>query len=181
LQQAATRVERLRALAAARGDTPQVAAPLPPVEECEGFYREICAKALRFENPAGWRSLAVAARAAGRLLLVGWQEETLDRLARRLRRQGLEVEVRSPGAVAPEPGAPLLVVLADRRPLAPERVAALRALAERHGRPPLANLLTPEVDAPVADAFGAILRSADETDCMLETLAERLVGLGPAT
>jgi hypothetical protein len=72
-------------------------------------------------------------------------------------------------------------VLGERRPLDGERVTRLRRLALEHTPIALANLLTPEIDAPLVESFTTILRSADSSDAMLDIVAERIVDLeGPS-
>jgi beta-N-acetylhexosaminidase len=176
LEQAAARVERLQSLAAARGDARRAAEPLPEAGADAARYRDLCRQALRVQNPAGWRAIQQRAAAGGRLVLAGWADEPLGRLAERLRGHGaFEVLVQVPDAVSPLEAAPVVAVLAERRPLDAERSAGLRHLALQHEGAGLANLLTPEIDAPFGELFTAILRTADASDAMLDVLADRLV------
>jgi beta-N-acetylhexosaminidase len=173
LEQAAARVERLRALAAAAADTPQRASETPAAEA--EHYRQLCRQALRVPDPAGWRALSQAARMQGKLALTGWPAELVQRLASRLPARGLEAVVHDPEMAQFDAGTPLVVVLGERRPLAPERVALLRQWAASQTPIGLANLLTPEIDTPLVESFTSILRSADTSDAMLDVVADRLV------
>lgn len=172
LEEASRRVERLRALAAAGSDVRTAAEPLPPAAEDAALYRRICDGAVRISNEEGWREFTHAVRQGGCVDLCGWNDETLERFAAKLRQSGIAVEVR---AVCDTAGSPQIVVLAERRPLTPERVAELRRCGATLPHAVLANLLTPEVDSPVASAFATRLRSADSSDAMLEALVRRIV------
>jgi beta-glucosidase-like glycosyl hydrolase len=174
--QAIERVDRLRALAAAVGDAAEASEPLPPQED-RAFYRRLCTAALRVENAPAWAELLGPARAGRPLVLAGWNQEVLDKLAGRLRERGFRVEPRSPSEAVRLEGVPLGIVLAERRPLADDALRLLGALAERHPGAGLANLLTPEVDAPVAAAFRPRLRSADCSDIMLDVVADHWAGV----
>jgi beta-N-acetylhexosaminidase len=175
LEEAAARVERLRAQAVVVADGSEASRPLPPVEADAARCRELCARALRVLDPAGWRALARAAHESNRLVMTGWPEEMVARLAGRLRDRGQAVDVQRPDAILGPLGAPLLVVLGERRPLAQERVALLRRLALGHPPAALANLLTPEIDAPLVESFTTILRTADASHAMLDVVAERIL------
>lgn len=181
LEEAAHRVERLRAQAVAAGDRARIGRELPPVDEEATAYRELCRLALRVLDPQGWRAFARAAREHGPLVMLGWPAEAGERLAARIRPHGIEVALVDPmTAEGFTEGQPVLVVLAERRPLDVERVNRLRRLALEHAPIALANLLTPEIDAPLVESFTTILRSADASDAMLDVVADRIAGLeGP--
>jgi len=177
IEVAAARVERLRSLAAAAADVLQ-AAPESPAAERE-HYRDICRRALRISDPSLWQALSRAAREQRKLALVGWPAELVQRLASRLPSRGIEAIVHEPETADFEPGVPLVVVLGERRPLAAERIALLRRWAQAHPLVGLANLLTPEIDAPLVESFPTILRSADASDAMLDVVADRCADLQP--
>jgi hypothetical protein len=54
----------------------------------------------------------------------------------------------------------------------------LRRIGAHHAPAALANLLTPEIDAPVTDAYAALLRTADSSDAMLDEVVGRLLQAG---
>ena len=178
LEEAAARVARLQGQAAdLAGSSGPVAADSDPQDaSVAARYRELCRRALQVHDPAGWRRVAHAARQHGKLFLAGWQEDLVARLTARVGARGIAVQPIAPEALTPEPGVPVIVVLGERRPLAAERVGSLRRLALAHEPLGLANLLTPEVDAPLVELFTTILRSADSTDAMLDVVAERVLG-----
>ena len=176
LHEAVARVDRLRALAAAAADRPGAVAPLPPANADAAFYLELCRRALRVEDAPGWEAFALAARAAGRIVATGSPAEVVARLADRIRATGMLVDVQAPGDLRARLDAPLLVILGERRPLTAASVEQLRALAGSHAPIALANVLTPEVDSPIATAYPTRLRSADHTDAMLGVVAARILG-----
>jgi beta-glucosidase-like glycosyl hydrolase len=179
LEEAAARIERLRAQAVAAGDRVATGQPLPPLDEEAAAYRELCRLALRVLDPQGWRAFARAARERGPLVMLGWPAELQERLAQRLRRHGIESSILDPmGAEDLQEGQPVLVVLGERRPLDAERVNRLRRLALEHAPIALANVLTPEIDAPLVESFTTILRSADASEAMLDVVVERIADLG---
>jgi len=176
LQEAVARVDRLRALAAAAADRPGAVAPLRPASADAALYGDLCRRALRVVDAPGWTAFAAGIRAAGRVVATGGPTDVAARLAEHLRRAGVIVEVLDPAALAARLDAPLLVVLGERRPLAGDVVERLCALPGRHTPIALANVLTPEIDAPIVAHYPTHLRSADHTDAMLEVVAERIVG-----
>ena len=171
LAQAAERVDRLRALAAARGDAPGAGEALPAFAEDAAFYRDVCAGAIRVGAGDPWAAIANAARAGTRVTLAGWHADALSALASRLRKHGVSPHSCAPDAVS-DPGA-LVVVLAERKPLTPQAIQTLAQIARAYPHAVLANLGTPEVDAPVAQWFDARLQTADWSACMLDVLAQR--------
>jgi beta-glucosidase-like glycosyl hydrolase len=175
LEEAAGRVARLQASAAAATAVAPGAVSDAADAAAAARYRGLCQRALDVHDPAAWRRIAHAARQHGRLILAGWQEDLLARLAGRLGGYGVTVQTVVPETLTPELGVPVVVVLGERRPLLPERVGCLRRLALAHESLALANLLTPEVDAPLVESFTTILRSADHTDVMLDVVAARML------
>jgi hypothetical protein len=175
LAEAAERVAGLQAKAAARAAVGKRPRQPEAGTAAAARYRELCRRALQLHEPAGWRRLAQAARERQTLVLAGWQPELLERLGNRLQARGLGVRMLAPEALQPEPGLPVVAVLGERRPLAADKVACLRRLALVHEPLGLANLLTPEVDAPLVESFTCILRSADQTDAMLDVVAPHLL------
>jgi beta-N-acetylhexosaminidase len=175
VEEAAARVERLQALAAAAGERAALAPPPGPLADDAARYKELCGRALHVLDPQAWRAFARVARERGGMAIVGWPPEVLERLAARVRQHGLDPAVYDAMAfeqIAAE--TPVLVVLGERRPLAPERVACLRRLALERSPVALANLLTPEIDTPLVESFTTLLRSADHSDAMLEVVAARI-------
>ncbi len=167
--------ERVEKLANSRATSPAASRARVPEDDTR-VYRELCRRALRLENAPGWRMLAK--RTAGtRLLLLGWNDEVLRQLSQRLAAHGIQSECKTPDAIAGWPsGSPTLVVLAERRPLAAEAVAALQRIAARSPGAGLVNVLTPEVDAPFRDLFPTRLQTADKSDLMLDVVAETCFG-----
>jgi hypothetical protein len=165
----------LRALAAAAADVPLATTPLPAASADDESYRQICRQALRVFDPQGWRLWGRAAREAGHVTLTGWPVDLLHRLSLRLRARGIEAPVHDPANGDAGLAVPLLVVLGERRPLDAERIGWLRRVAMAQAPVGLANLLTPEIDAPLVEVFTTILRSADCTDGMLDVVADRLL------
>ncbi len=163
-------VARVRNLKAAIPE-PRAALGAAPAQRDDVHLREVCRRALRVLDPAGWRTFARAIADAGRVVVAGSPDEVVARFAAVLGAAGPTVEIRALDALHGPLGAPLLVVLGERRPLAPERVAILRRLPIDYTPVALANLLTPEVDAPLVEAYTAILRTADHTDAMLAVAA----------
>lgn len=178
LQEAAGRVDRLRVLAATRGDTPEAARALPALAADAGLYRDLCRAALRVENPDGWRAIARSTRDRGSLRLVGWNVGLLAELAGRLRGRGVRADTATPEEAVSAETAGVIVVLAERRPLGDEAIEPLRRLARRNPAAALANLLTPEVDAPVSELFAARLRTADSTSTMLDVVVDHWLDTG---
>ena len=171
LEEAAGRVEKLVARAAA----PPPALELPAPADDARWYAALCSQALRLEAPSAWRGFWQAV-AGETLRLAGWNDEVLQALSGRLAARGIATACITPEDAASAP-APTLAVLAERRPLSGSAVAALHRLAATAAPVALANLLTPEVDAPVAAAFPARLQSADRSDLMLDTVVERCLDL----
>jgi len=169
LEEAAARVERLAAMA--RPPAPE----LPPPAEDARWYKALCGQALRLEAPSAWKRFWQAGEGQT-LRLAGWNEEVLLALSQRFEGLGIPTQCAAPEVLA-DYTAPTLAVLAERRPLGASASAALRRLAGGSGPVALANLLTPEVDAPVAAAFPARLQSADRSDLMLDTVVERCLAL----
>jgi beta-N-acetylhexosaminidase len=177
LAQATERVDRLRALAAARGDAPGATDALPDAEEDAAFYRETCAATIRVGAGDPWAVIGTAVRAGKPVTLAGWHADALAALAARLRERGVDAGTRAPDAIN-DAGA-LVVVLAERKPLAPPAIETLAQIARAYPHAVLANLGTPEVDASVAQWFDTRLRTADWSACMLDVLSQRwCVGLG---
>jgi len=166
--------ERVEKLANSR-PTP-AASRTAKAEDDTRVYREICRRALRLENAPGWRMLAK--RTAGkRLWLLGSNDEVLRQLSQHLAVHGVQSQCTAPDAIAEWPAdSPTLVVLAERRPLAAEAVAALQQIAARSPGAGLVNVLTPEVDAPLRDLFPTRLQTADKSDLMLDVVAEACFG-----
>jgi hypothetical protein len=95
-------------------------------------------------------------------------------LQRRLRERGCAVQVVQPEL------APQLLVLAERRPLEATILRRVRDNAARTVRPLLANLLTPELDISLRDAFDATVQTADASPIMLDVFVEWLLQEGAA-
>ena len=171
LRAAAERVEKL-----AHSRATPMASRVSEPEDDTRVYRELCRRALCLENAPGWHMLAN--RSAGkRLWLLGWSDDVLRQLSRRLAVHGIQSECATPDSIAEWPAdAPTLVVLAERRPLAAEAVARLQQIAARSPGAGLVNVLTPEVDVPLRDLFPTRLQTADKSDLMLDVLAEACFG-----
>jgi hypothetical protein len=137
-------------------------------------YRQLCRQALRVPDPAGWKALSQAARERGKLALTGWPADLVQRLASRLPARGLEAVLHDPEAADFEAGTPLVVVLGERRPLSPERIA-LFAGGPARGAHWSCEPADAGDDAPLVESFTSILRSADTSDAMLDVVADRLV------
>ena len=171
LAAAAARVDRLRALAAAGSDRPELAAPLADASREQQTYRLICRAAVQWSGESRWAAVATEARGGRALRLAGWNADVLDRFATRLDAHGVQCETCVLGAAA-VPEAVDLLVLAERRPLSDAALALAAELADRSPHMLLANLLTPEVDEPIAPRFAARLRSFDHSDLMLDTVVD---------
>ncbi len=172
LLEASRRVATLRARAASRPPMLSPRASLPDLQADAATYRELCRRAIRVENPEAWLRVMSAARASKQVVLQGAQAEVVARFESRLRARSWNVKSEAEDAATT--GGPTLVVLAERRPLPPERVAILRAAGNAGAA--LVNLLTPEVDAAIADAFACVVRTADHSDAMLDVLVTQLAG-----
>ncbi len=172
LEAAAARVAALQRQVA---EAPRNAPALPEFTDDARLYAELCRRALRVEDESGWRALWHR-RGAGPLELVGRDETLLLELAQRLERRGVECQRKQPEA-ALAPAAARIVVVAERRPMDEETLSALRRVAAASPAG-LANLLTPEVDAPLAGAFPVRMQSADRSAVMLDVVVERWLELG---
>ena len=172
LQEASRRVATLRARAAARPPMLSPRASLPELQADAALYRDLCRRAIRVEHAEVWERVASAARAAKQITVRAAQPEVLGRLESRLQARGWAVQCE-PEDAAPT-GNPTIALLAERRPLPPERVAVLRAAGAAGAA--LVNVLTPEVDATIADAFGCVVRTADHSDAMLDVLVTQIAG-----
>lgn len=171
LEEAAARVARL----AARVSPPRAPGSLgagPAGNDDAHWYHALCRKALRVENEAGWRSFWRTQAAGAPLHLVGWNDDVLAAIAQRLRVRGVAAACARPEASMAAADAAILVILAERRPLAADAVACLRRIAGARGPVALANVLTPEVDAPVAEMFAVRLQSADRSAAMLDVIVD---------
>ncbi len=192
LDEAVARVDRLRALAVAAGDQVALAEPLrDPADEAQQ-YRLLCREALEWTDVSRWSALAAQAHEGRTLRLASSNTELLARLAQRLESRGVECESialdpeggtmhtgAAPGSetAASGTGGGVLenvdvLVLAERRPLSETARDQIRTLAAASPGAVLANLLTPEVDEPIAALFDARLRSLDQSDLMLDTVVE---------
>jgi beta-N-acetylhexosaminidase len=173
LEEATSRVDRLRALAVARADQLQAVHPLGEPEQDRRLYAQICRAALRIDNKPAWQMFSRTLRSEGAVHLVGWDDELLGALRQRLQAHDAVVRVTSPEAALEVEPAATVFVMAERRPLDDGSVRRLHHLAQRQPSTLLANLLTPEVDAPVESLFAARMRSADRSDTMLDAVVER--------
>lgn len=172
LDEARSRVTRLQAEVAAARRLPRPA--LPAVESDAALYHEVARRALRVSDPAGWRAFARQLQTARTLALTGSPEDAVARVASRFAARGLTVQtVRAEDAAATT--GPLLVVLGERRPLDAERIATWRRAALAPGPVALANVLTPETDVPLVEAFTCILRAGDHTDATLDVVTDRIL------
>jgi hypothetical protein len=165
-------VRRLQTLATGARRTAGAALPDPQTDVA--LYRGIAQQALEILDPAGWRAFAHQTQATRRLVLTGSPDEVVARMAVRFTARGIDAQVM-PLAAATGQSLPILVVLGERRPLDAERVAQLRRLALEPEPVALANVLTPETDAPLVEAYTTILRSADHTDTTLDVVVERIL------
>lgn len=172
LLEASRRVATLLARAAARPPMLSPKASLPELQADAALYRDLCRRAIRVERAEAWERVTSSARASKQVVLHGAQPEVVARFESRLRARSWKVQCEPEGA-APT-SSPTLELLAERRPLPPERVAMLRAAGGAGAT--LVNVLTPEVDATIADAFGCVVRTADHSDAMLDVLVARLAG-----
>jgi beta-glucosidase-like glycosyl hydrolase len=204
LDEAVARVDRLRALAVAGGDRPQLAEPLPDATEEAQRYRLLCGAALEWSGEPRWATMAAAVRGGDALRMVGWNEDVLGRFAARLEERGVRCQTWLLGAgsgagsigAAPArddasgaenaagtgstnqvPADVHVLVLAERRPLSDQALAQVAELLDRSPQLLLANLLTSEVDEPIAARFDARLRSLDHSNPMLDTVADRWLTL----
>jgi beta-glucosidase-like glycosyl hydrolase len=171
LQEASQRVAALRRRVAVDPVMLPPQAALPDLETDAASYRGLCRRALRIESEPVWDRVLAAARVERRIDVHGAQAEVVDRFASRLQARGWSVN-RAAESTPAHAGA--LVLLAERRPLGEERLAPLRAAGAAGAV--LVNVLTPEVDAPIAGAFGCAVRTADHSDAMLDVMAARLAG-----
>jgi beta-N-acetylhexosaminidase len=174
LHQAADRVDHLRALAVARGDAPETARPLPPLEEDLLLYRSLCQRSLQATGIEAWNSLAHRLHNGEPLCLHGFDSGVVDRLVQKLSARDCRVEVVGNWFQA------TLLVLAERRPLDAELLRTMQAVHMEKEKRFLANLLTPEVDVSIRDEFIATVHTADASDTMLDVFAEWLLQEGAA-
>jgi hypothetical protein len=174
LREAAERVDHLRAQAIAVGDAPEAARPLPSFEEDLSIYRSLCRRSLQATQPELWGSFAHELRQGDAVTVGGWNRDVVSGLQRRLRERGCAVQVVQPEL------APQLLVLAERRPLEETILRRVRDNAARTVRPLLANLLTPELDISLRDAFDATVQTADASPIMLDVFVEWLLQEGAA-
>jgi len=173
LAQAGARVEKLQAAVAQARAMPRGA--LQGHEVDAALYRDLARRALQVLDPAGWRGFALRIHAASAVTVTGAPDDAVARLAARFVARGIAARTVALVDAAAAPPGPVLVVLAERRPLDAERIALLRQLALAAGPVGLANVLTPENDAPLVEAYTMILRSADHSDATLDVVAERIL------
>jgi beta-glucosidase-like glycosyl hydrolase len=174
LNEAAERVDHLRALALARGDAPQAARPLPPFEEDLLLYRNLCQRSLKATGIEAWASLAHQLRNGQTLPLFGFDTSVVERLVRRLTSRGCAVQVVEDWFQA------TLLVLAERRPLEARLAKSIHEAHPEKERRFLANLLTPEVDVAFREQFAGTVHTADCSDGMLDVFVDWLLQEGAA-
>ena len=180
LQEAGDRVDRLRALAVALGDTPQAARPLPPFDEDLLLYRSLCRRSLQVTNQDSWAALAHDLRHGERLTLVSWHDKLARGLCDRLQERDIQVETTSLARAIAEKARLPLVVLVERRPLEAEVLRQFPEFFKACPTARLANMLTPEIDIGIRDKFDAYVQTADASGCMQDVFVEWLLQEGAA-